>query len=167
MRRLLLLPILFLGLGCAAPPPAPSEADVAAVLDALHRNASEANYEAYFALYTDDAVFLGTDASERWPIEDFKTYTAARFAEGTAWTYHMLDRHIEFGPDGKTAWFDETLTNENLGRTRGSGVLLLQDGAWRIAQYNLTILVPNDLARGFAAEIRAFEAGADGEDGSR
>lgn len=35
--------------------------------------------------------------------------------------------------------------NEKYGECRGSGVLLREGGEWRIAQYNLTVPIPNDL----------------------
>ena len=44
------------------------------------------------------------------------------------------------------AWFDEELDTPNLGPARGSGVLLRQNGIWKIAQYNLSIPIPNTLA---------------------
>ncbi|MCG8467130.1 MAG: nuclear transport factor 2 family protein [Gemmatimonadetes bacterium] len=132
---------------------------VSAVLDALHAKASEADFEGYFALYADEAVFLGTDATERWTREEFMTYTKARFDTGTGWTYHMVERHVSVAPDGQTAWFDERLHNDGLGETRGSGVLVREGEAWRIAQYNLTIPIPNDLARDVVRQIRAATGG--------
>ena len=154
-RSLLFLAVLALPLAGAQAQNA--KEDVSAVLDALHRNASEANFEGYFGLYADNAVFLGTDSSERWPLEIFKDYTRGRFADGTAWTYHMLERHIYLSPDENVAWFDESLTNENLGLTRGTGVLVKSGDKWLITQYNLTIPVPNDLARPFVALIMEHE----------
>src|SRR2546428_801943 len=45
--------------------------------------------------------------------------------------------------DGKKAWFDEDLETEKLGAARGSGVLVKDGGRWKIAQYNLSIPIPN------------------------
>lgn len=136
-----------------------ARSDVSAVLDALHTMASEADFDGYFALYAREAVFLGTDATERWTREEFMDYTRARFDTGTGWTYHMLERHVSIAPDGRTAWFDERLDNENLGETRGSGALVLEEGRWKIAQYNLTIPIPNEIAREVAQRIRALKGG--------
>lgn len=130
--------------------------DVSAVLDTLHERASAADFDGYFALYAREAVFLGTDATERWTREEFMDYTRGRFETGTGWTYHMLERHITVAADGQTAWFDERLDNAGLGETRGSGVLVLEEGSWKIAQYNLTIPIPNEMARDVAAEIRSL-----------
>ena len=133
--------------------------EVSATLDALHEAASEADFDRYFSLYAGEAVFLGTDATERWAREEFMDYTRARFDTGTGWTYHMLERHIAIAPGGGTAWFDERLENANLGETRGSGVLVMEDGGWKIAQYNLTIPIPNEMAREVAQRIRALTGG--------
>ena len=135
------------------------ERQVSEVLDALHGAASEADFDRYFSLYADEAVFLGTDATERWTREEFIAYTKVRFDGGTGWTYMKLERHISIAPNGETAWFDERLENEGLGETRGSGVLVREDGGWKIAQYNLTIPVPNELARDVARQIRALRGG--------
>ena len=42
------------------------------VLNNLHKYASEANGEKYLALFDKEAVFYGTDATERWHINEFK-----------------------------------------------------------------------------------------------
>ncbi|MXX67479.1 MAG: nuclear transport factor 2 family protein [Gemmatimonadales bacterium] len=136
-----------------------AEGEVSTVLDALHEAASEADFDRYFSLYAGEAVFLGTDATERWTREEFMDYTRARFDTGTGWTYHMIERHIAIAPGGRTAWFDERLENANLGETRGSGVLVMGDGGWKIAQYNLTIPIPNEMAREVAQQIRALTRG--------
>ncbi|MYA32478.1 MAG: nuclear transport factor 2 family protein [Gemmatimonadales bacterium] len=138
---------------------ADARAEVSAVLDALHEAASEADFDRYFSLYAGEAVFLGTDATERWTREEFMDYTRVRFDTGTGWTYHMLERHVAIAPGGRTAWFDERLENANLGETRGSGVLVMEHGSWKIAQYNLTIPIPNEMAREVAQRIRALTGG--------
>ena len=118
---------------------------VTATLDALHLYAHEADGKKYFSLYSDDAVFMGTDATERWPIGEFKTYANARFDTGKGWTYTPTSRNIYFNENRDTAWFDETVMNEKYGKCRGTGVLEKSGGEWKISHYNLTIPVPNDL----------------------
>jgi hypothetical protein len=57
----------------------------------------------------------------------------------------MHATHREIVVRGDVAWFDEALDTRNLGPARGSGVLERgADGTWRVAQYNLTITVPNE-----------------------
>ena len=114
------------------------------VLDRWHAAAARADEEAYFACFAPDAVFLGTDSTERWNVTEFRAYAHPHFAKGKAWAFRAKRRDVVFDPRGQTAWFDEDLVTENLGPARGSGVLVEVDGAWKIVQYNLTITVPND-----------------------
>jgi len=130
---------------------------VEVVLDAFHRAASEADADAYFGSFAAEGVFLGTDATERWTVDEFRAYAKPHFDRGRGWTYTPLERHVSISDDGGTAWFDERLHNEGLGETRGSGVLVRRDGAWRVAQYNLTIPVPNELAADLVERIRRLD----------
>ncbi|MEC8157897.1 MAG: nuclear transport factor 2 family protein [Pseudomonadota bacterium] len=131
-------------------------ADIDALIDGLHQNAHEGNFQTYFDRYTPDAVFLGTDKSERWTIEEFKVYAEPAFEDGHGWTYLVKERNWE--GEGNTRWFDEVLLNEKLGHCRGTGVVELIDGEWKIAHYALTMLVPNDIA----AEVGTQTQRADG-----
>lgn len=124
-------------------------AEVSAVLDHLHEYASKGEGEAYFALYTPDAVFMGTDPTERWSVEQFRAYAKPAFEKGKGWTYHPSERAVRVADGERVAWFDEMLDHAKYGRCRGSGVLVKgEDGAWRITQYNLSVPIPNDLLEG-------------------
>lgn len=136
----------------SADPPADVEID--GVLDALHQRASEADFEGYFELYHDRAVFLGTDRDEYWPLAEFKRYTRARFQTGTGWTYHPLERFVHVA--GDAAWFEERLRHDRYGETRGTGALLRTPEGWKVVQYNLTLPIPNDLFRGMATDIAEY-----------
>ena len=131
-----------------------SETTVANVLDAFHAAASRADEEAYFALLAPDAVFLGTDGTERWDKATFRAFSHPYFAQGKGWTYKPRDRHVTLSRDGRVAWFDELLDNESYGECRGSGVLEKTDGGWRIVQYNLSVPMPNGIAKDLVARIR-------------
>lgn len=127
---------------------------VNAVIDGLHAAAAAADEPRYFSYFSADAIFLGTDSTERWTREQFRTWAHPYFASGKGWKYETTSRWISFGPDRRVAWFDELLQNATLGTCRGSGVLLQQaDGSWKIAQYNLSIPIPNDLADEVAKRI--------------
>ena len=154
-RTALLLLLIALAWRPAAAQSSDDERAVSAVLDALHNAASKAQFDRYFGLFAEDAVFLGTDATERWSVADFKAYAKPIFDEGRGWTYTPTERHVYIARDGRTAWFDERLENANLGETRGTGVLVREGGTWKIAQYNLTIPIPNALAREVVRMIRA------------
>jgi ketosteroid isomerase-like protein len=127
------------------------------VLAAFHTAASEADGETYFGLFTDDAVYLGTDASERWTVEEFRAFADPYFSEGRGWTYTVTSRNIAIGPNGSTAWFDELLWNESYGTCRGTGVLIETPDGWRIAQYHLTFPIPNALAKEMTERIKLHE----------
>ena len=120
-----------------------SKANINATLDAWHKAAADANYNAYFSLMADDAVFIGTDATENWNKTAFQAYAKPHFDKGKAWNFTALERHIYFDETGKTAWFDELL-NTQMKICRGSGVLVKIGTEWKIKQYVLSMTIPND-----------------------
>ncbi len=124
----------------------PATAPVASVLDRFHAAAAKADFAGYFALFAPEGVFLGTDATERWTVPEFKAFAKPYFDRGRGWTYTVKSRHVVFSPDGTHAIFDEHLDNASYGHCRGSGVLRRIGDDWRIVQYHLTIPIPNDLA---------------------
>jgi hypothetical protein len=146
----------------ASPLPAQEEsvAAINATLNELHDAASKADGARYFRLFTSDAVYIGTDASERWTIGQFRSFAQPYFSKGTGWTYKPRVRHVTVAnvPCKCVAWFDELLDSDSYGTSRGTGVLIRTDGSWKISQYALTFPIPNDLAKGMTTEIKAFEA---------
>ena len=126
------------------------------LLDGLHQDAHEGNFENYFNRYSPDAVFLGTDKTERWTIKEFKAYAEPAFLDGHGWTYKVVERNLE--GEGNTLWFDEILFNEKLGHCRGTGVLKLINGEWKIAHYALTMLIPNSIAEKVGSQSKVADA---------
>lgn len=116
------------------------------VLTSWHVAADQGLYEFYFDQMTDDAVFLGTDASERWTKDEFMSYAREPFSDGNGWTYTQVESHIAFNDARDTAWADEILENEKYGTLRGTSVLRKVNDRWKIAHYSLTFLVPNGKA---------------------
>jgi hypothetical protein len=135
------------------------EAQVSAVLDDWHSAAAAADEARYFGHFAANAVFLGTDATERWTVEEFRRYAHPYFAKGKAWSFKPVERHVAFSPDGSVAWFDEKLDTPNLGPSRGSGVLVKVGGDWKIAHYDLSVPIPNDLMKEFKEKIEQYEKG--------
>lgn len=121
-------------------------ASAGAMLDDFHDAAAKADEDRYFANFHPRGLFLGTDASERWTLEEFKAFAMPYFQRETAWTYEPRQRRVDVSEDGQWAWFDEALTNAKYGRCRGTGTLRRVAGQWRIVQYHLTMPIPNDLA---------------------
>jgi hypothetical protein len=92
---------------------------------------------------TDDAVFIGTDATENWNKKEFAAFAKPYFDKGKAWNFTAIERNVYFSSDGKTAWFDELL-NTQMKICRGSGVLLKLENQWKIQHYVLSMTIPND-----------------------
>ncbi len=141
--------VCLLLLALASTPAAGSAADpkaaVAAVLDDWHKAAAAADEARYFGHFTADGVFMGTDATERWTRDEFRAWARPHFSKGKAWSFKAVSRHITLSKDGAVAWFDEALDTPNLGPSRGSGVLVKEGNTWKIAHYNLSVPIPNDL----------------------
>ena len=121
----------------------PQERAIAAVIDDWHAAAAAADEERYFSHMTEHAVFLGTDPAERWTMAQFRAYAHPYFAGGKAWSFRSVRRDITISSDGAVAWFDEDLATPNLGPARGTGVLVREGGTWKIAQYSLSVPIPN------------------------
>jgi ketosteroid isomerase-like protein len=126
------------------------------VVDDWHKAAADADADEsrYFGHMTSDAVFLGTDSSERWDAPSFRAFAHPYFAKGKAWTFTPRERHVMFNERGDVAWFDEKLDSASYGDVRGSGVLVKVGNEWKIAHYNLTIPIPNSLAKTVVEMIR-------------
>jgi ketosteroid isomerase-like protein len=114
------------------------------MLGSFNKAAADANFDQYFSFYTDDAIFTGTDATERWEKEEFMVWAKPIFARGRAWSFTALERHIYFDSNGDLAWFDELL-NTQMKICRGSGVLIKQGNQWKVKQYILSATIPNPI----------------------
>jgi hypothetical protein len=141
---------LVFSLGCGpavSPADVPSsialEREASRELDDFHAAAAVADEARYFGHFAPHGVFLGTDGDERWDVAGFRAYARAHFAAGKGWIYESVRRSIDSTPNGDVVWFDEDLKNAHLGRARGTGVLVRQDGRLLIAQYSLTVPIPN------------------------
>ncbi len=140
MKRLFLMSLVFIFSISADE----QRASTDELLDGLHQDAHEGNFDSYFDRYSSDAIFLGTDKTERWTIDEFKAYARPAFNDGHGWTYSVVERNWE--GDSDIRWFDEILFNEKLGHCRGTGVVQLINNEWKIAHYALTMLIPNQIA---------------------
>jgi hypothetical protein len=128
---------------------------VGAVLDDWHQAASVADEARYFGHFAPNGVFMGTDPTERWTVAEFRAWAKRKFEKKSTWSFKARGRHIDFSADGKTAWFDEMLDTSDLGVCRGSGVLVSLGGKWKIAQYNLSVPIPNTMVDGIVKRIGA------------
>jgi len=133
-----------------------NEKNIIETLDKFHQAAANAKLEEYFDLFADDAVFLGTDGSERWTKSEFRLYVEPLFKKNIGWLYTSQERHITQIDDSDVAFFDEQLNNQTYGDCRGSGVLVKTQHGWKILQYNLSVPVPNPIAAEVVQKIKRY-----------
>jgi hypothetical protein len=119
---------------------------VTQTLNHFHAAAARSDFEGYFNFFTEDAIFIGTDATERWDKAGFQAYARAPFAAGRGWNYVAVDRHIYLSANQEQAWFDELLDAPYAKIARGSGVLVKTTAGWKIQQYVLSMTIPNALS---------------------
>lgn len=135
-----------------------AQSELDTLLNNWHKAAEEADFKLYFSYFSEDARFIGTDASENWTIPEFKSYAKASFQEAPAWKFTPVQRNLEISKEGNLAWFDELLTSSHLGICRGSGVLVLENESWKIQHYVLSMIIPNELARDVAKQKQKADA---------
>lgn len=126
------------------------------LLDNWHEAAADADGDAYFSAMAESSIFMGTDASEYWTKSEFKTWSQPYFDRGKAWSFTPKQRNIYFSDQANVAWFDEVLETPNLGPSRGTGVVTWNGNAWKIAHYNLSIPIPNDIVDDVVNQVEDY-----------
>lgn len=146
-RYLILAAVLLIITGCSSNDIQSVQVEkkaINSILDDWHLAATEANFDRYFMHFSgDSAIFMGTDATERWTVAKFKPWAKPYFDDGRAWDFTPIERHVYLSDNGETAWFDEALDTPNLGPARGSGVMIRKEETWKITHYILSIPIPN------------------------
>lgn len=130
--------------------------EISKMLDDFNVAAANAEFEKYFNFFADESTFIGTDATEIWNKQEFKTWAKPYFDKKKTWNFTSVKRNIYFSKDGKLAWFDELLDTQ-MKICRGSGVVEKINGAWKVKQYVLSMTVPNDVVDKVVAEKSAIE----------
>jgi ketosteroid isomerase-like protein len=157
MKNILFSTLVNFALLSCSPDSQLRQSDIAAinkVLDGYHQAAANGEWDIYFDLMSDDGVFIGTDAQERWIKAEFRQYSSG----SNGWVYTPQQRNVNITPDGSSAWFDEALLSQSYGSSRGSGVLIRTAQGWKISQYHLTLPIPNGMVRGITDQIKEYEA---------
>lgn len=127
---------------CSAQQPASVKTNINSTLDQWHAAAGQAKFDAYFDMLTSDAIYIGTDATENWTVQEFKAFAKPYFDRGKAWNFTAVQRNIYIINDD-CAYFDELLDTQ-MKICRGSGVMRKVGKQWKIAHYVLSMTVPND-----------------------
>ncbi len=114
-----------------------------------HKDVAALELDAFFNLMSEDFFYLGTDPGERWSKKEFRKFCEPYFLEKKqTWNFKPIKRNWDISPDGKFAWFDESLDTW-MEECRGSGVMIKENGEWKIVQYNLTVLIENEKMKKF------------------
>ena len=131
---------------------------VNAFVDSWHDDAAHARM-AYFDKMAPDGVYIGTDRSELWQRDAFKAW-ARKYFEGkkSAWSFKATRRNVYTSGDGKLIWFDELLDTPNMGHCMASGVIRRTDKGFEILHYQLSMAVPNEVAKQVTELIQKAEA---------
>jgi len=74
-------------------------------IDAWHLAASRADATKFFGSMADDAIYIGTDASERWTKNEFVAFAKPYFDRGKAWDFKARDRDVHVTSDKQNVWF--------------------------------------------------------------
>ena len=118
------------------------------LLNRWHHAASVADEDAFFGLMTEEAIYIGTDATERWLRDELKEWSKEFFNRETAWAFTPLSRNTTIAPGGQIAWMDELLDTW-MGTCRSTGILQRTNGEWKIIYYHLSVALPNDKLDGY------------------
>ena len=123
-----------------------SKAAIDNLLTRFRQAAADANGEAYFGCLDPEGVFFGTDENERFTYQSLKKTFMPYFEQGVGWKHQVLKRNIYLGPNNQFGWFDEITHREKVGNLRTTGVVRNTENGWKIVQYNVAFVVPNEVA---------------------
>jgi hypothetical protein len=133
-------------------------------LHSYHAHGPEANIDKYFACFSPQGRFLGTDGKESWSVEDFRRYSEPFFNGPRAAPFVPRPgsrKFVSFPPNSPTpivVAFDEILECEGMkGQARGNGSLVWDQDQqkWLVFLYHLSIPVPNEIAERVCAITRS------------
>ncbi|MDH7447377.1 nuclear transport factor 2 family protein [Aquimarina sp. 2201CG14-23] len=130
--------------------------EVNKIMEQWHKAAADASFDQYFNLMTEDAIFIGTDATENWSLSEFKAFSKPYFDKGKAWSFSTLERNIFVQSETNLAWFDELLDTQ-MGICRGSGVLEKTTEGWKVKHYVLSIAIPNENVKEITGLKKVFD----------
>jgi ketosteroid isomerase-like protein len=125
-------------------------------IDNWHKAATDANAQIFFNSMSEDCIYIGTDAKERWTKSEFLTFAKPYFDQGKAWSFKPYDRDLHVTNTGDFVWFSELLETW-MGVCRGSGILRKSPNGWEIVQYHLSVTVRNEIIKDFITLVKQKE----------
>jgi hypothetical protein len=117
-------------------------------LNKWHNDVAKYDYDSYFDFMSEGFIYLGTDPGERWTKASFSEYCKPYFERKSTWDFKTNWRNWYFSDDQSIAWFEESLETQ-MEECRGSGVLKKVNGEWKIAHYNLSVVIENSKMKKF------------------
>ena len=128
-----------------------------ATINRWHLAASNADFDAFFNCMDSEAVYIGTDESEKWNRDEFMAFCKPYFDRGSAWDFKPFDRKVYLNKQADLAWFDEKLDTW-MGICRSSGVIVKLGNDWKIKHYQLSVTVPNEIVNDFIEMIKNYKS---------
>ncbi|MFT4565841.1 MAG: ketosteroid isomerase-like protein [Saprospiraceae bacterium] len=123
--------------------------DINTFMDVWHKSAATADENVFFGSMAEDAIYIGTDISERWTKTQMMKDLMKYFTQSqSAWSFTAKERNIVVAESGEVAWIDEALDTW-MGDCRSTAVLVKSDDGWKIQHYQLSMAVPNDKVDGY------------------
>ncbi len=125
-----------------------SKEELSDFINSWHKAAAEADSDVFFGCMAEDAIYIGTEAGERWLRDELKEWSKEYFKRESAWNFKPIVREIYFSDNENYVWFEERLDTQ-MGVCHGSGVLELTPDGWKFKHYHLSVTVPNDKIEAF------------------
>jgi ketosteroid isomerase-like protein len=126
------------------------EVKLDSLMERWHLAAAEADAKHFFELMADDAIYIGTDPTERWLASELQEWSQAAFEEAPAWDFKALERNWGIDSSKTLAWCDEILQTW-MGKCRATAILRKEEDCWRIIHYQLSVTVLNEKMENFLA----------------
>lgn len=117
-------------------------------MDTWHRAAAKANAEVFFGMMSEDAVYIGTDKTERWLRDELREWASGAFARESAWTFKATKRNWQIHAENQFAICDELLETW-MGPCRSTAVLSWNGDSWQIIHYQLSVTIDNNKIEDF------------------
>ncbi len=154
MKRLLLACLLLLSaFGAQADPTLKQQ--VNAFVDRWHSDAAHAR-PAYFDKIAKDGVYIGTDKSEHWRRDEFKTWAKPHFKRKSAWAFKAIRRNVYFSETSPSSGSTNCWTRK-WASCQASGVMRRKGDSFEIVHYQLSMAVPNEVGSQVTRLIKDFE----------
>jgi hypothetical protein len=112
------------------------------LMDTWHLAAAKANEKVFFSMMSEDAVYIGTDKTERWLRDELREWSAEAFARESAWNFKAKERNWRINKENQFAICDELLETW-MGPCRSTAVLGWNGKSWQIIHYQLSVTVDN------------------------